>query len=439
MEEYEVSLREYIEVLWQKKWIILIVLVAAVATAAVFSSRAPEQYETQTKLLISPRIAEQLTDDQENPLPPILGAFSAGTYRSLAMASDLLQEIITSLDLRGNPDGKLWSVEQLVGMMDPRVEETNQRREARSLPLLTMVVRGGDPKMIQRIADKWAALFIAKNTELLSTASTQSFQFIEDQYQKTSQALQTKEEERKRSQVGGSLETLESEFRVLRIQYESSLVQLLSNRLKLVEKEAEVQNLEQELETEPEFLSFERAVPNEVIWSLLRENPDVSQLNALADLVLIDQERNEIFFSLREQLVQARITVNILKSEIAYLEDQTVAVRDMIDEQADGITETRLTLDQLDREISALKSTFSLLSTKLQEARIAKEEQLNTIRVVEAAIVPQVPIGSNQRLNVLIAGVLGLFLGVLLAFFTHYMEAPKDVAADPDSKEATKE
>jgi uncharacterized protein involved in exopolysaccharide biosynthesis len=68
-----------------------------------------------------------------------------------------------------------------------------------------------------------------------------------------------------------------------------------------------------------------------------------------------------------------------------------------------------------------LKSTYDFLSGKLQEARIAKEEQLQSIRVVESPVVPQVPSEPSKISNIAIAGIPGLVVGVFAAF-KHYME-----------------
>ncbi|MFQ6137254.1 MAG: hypothetical protein ACE5PM_08750 [Candidatus Hydrothermarchaeales archaeon] len=40
------------------------------------------------------------------------------------------------------------------------------------------------------------------------------------------------------------------------------------------------------------------------------------------------------------------------------------------------------------------------------EAEIAKEEELNSIRVVEKPIIPQKPSGPSKKLNMAVAGIL---------------------------------
>lgn len=419
MEEYEVDLRDYIRVLWREKWIILAVFAVAVASAVALSFGSPSQYATETTLLITPRVAERLVEGQ---ISPIVETFSPNTYKSLAMANDLLADIIVSLDLRENPE-KLMAVESLKKMINAKVEAGEGRGgEGFRFPLLTLTVRGSDPEEIARIANKWAELFIQRNIELLMTATAQSFDFIFQRFEEISENLKAKEEERKRYKQENPLETLQSEVKILRAKYEDFLSRLHSKRLELVEKSAQLKNIEEAIKDEPKFLELERSISNEAIWNFLGRNLKQRELEALPDLKVKDQQFNSIYFSLKSQLNQTRISVNSLQKEISYLEAKVEEFKKEIDEKVGKIAEIELTLEQMDREISTLKGTFDHLFNTLQEAWIAKEESLSSIRVVESAIIPEVPIGPNKRMNFLIAGVLGLFIGVLLAFFKHYME-----------------
>jgi uncharacterized protein involved in exopolysaccharide biosynthesis len=45
----------------------------------------------------------------------------------------------------------------------------------------------------------------------------------------------------------------------------------------------------------------------------------------------------------------------------------------------------------------------------------------SSIRVVESPVVLQVSSGPSKTLNIAIAGILGLFVGVFAAFFKDYM------------------
>lgn len=93
----------------------------------------------------------------------------------------------------------------------------------------------------------------------------------------------------------------------------------------------------------------------------------------------------------------------------------------------------------LDRQTGVLQTISSALASRLQEARIAKAEESGSIRMVESAVEPQVPVGPNRRLNVMIGGVLGLLLGVIMAFVVNTLQSPQSTRQErqpPTSGEA---
>ena len=71
------------------------------------------------------------------------------------------------------------------------------------------------------------------------------------------------------------------------------------------------------------------------------------------------------------------------------------------------------------------------LAQSLLNARIVRAEEPKLITVVEAAIVPQVPIGPRRMVNVAIAGILGLMIGVFAAFAAHYLKDNRKIEERP--------
>ena len=57
-----------------------------------------------------------------------------------------------------------------------------------------------------------------------------------------------------------------------------------------------------------------------------------------------------------------------------------------------------------------------MLRSKYEEMRISEAMKVSGIYVVDEAIVPTVPVKTKKTLNTAIAGILGLFVGVGIAF-----------------------
>jgi len=87
--------------------------------------------------------------------------------------------------------------------------------------------------------------------------------------------------------------------------------------------------------------------------------------------------------------------------------------------------------DSLKRELDASKEVLNSLLSRLKQTDVAGELKASNIRIIDAAVVPRGPIRPNRLRDILFGMVLGLGLGVLLAFFLEYLDntikTPEDI------------
>lgn len=85
----------------------------------------------------------------------------------------------------------------------------------------------------------------------------------------------------------------------------------------------------------------------------------------------------------------------------------------------------------LKREADTNKELYKGLLQRMKEAGVSAGLTVSNIQIVDQAEVPTSPYKPNKRLNLLLAAVIGLFLGVGLAFFFEYLDntvkTPEDV------------
>ncbi|RLA85459.1 MAG: lipopolysaccharide biosynthesis protein, partial [Deltaproteobacteria bacterium] len=60
------------------------------------------------------------------------------------------------------------------------------------------------------------------------------------------------------------------------------------------------------------------------------------------------------------------------------------------------------------------------------ELRIAKKIKETPVRFASPAVEPQKPVIPKPKLYIAVAAVLGLFLGIILAFLVEHLEATKE-------------
>jgi capsular exopolysaccharide synthesis family protein len=85
----------------------------------------------------------------------------------------------------------------------------------------------------------------------------------------------------------------------------------------------------------------------------------------------------------------------------------------------------------LKREADTNKELYTGLLQRMKEAGVSAGIMASNIQVVDQAELPTKPYKPNKRLNLLLAAVVGLFLGVGIAFFFEYLDntikTPEDV------------
>lgn len=534
--EYEVDLRDYIQVIWDNKWIIILITIIAVGGAYGFSKLESDTYRTTTSLLITPRISEQIVRREEGGLSTV--SLPATAYERSALAGDLLRDVITEVGLK-NQEGEFIRTASLKNRMEIDVQmETRAGVDGSSLkvPLVTMTVNGGDPEEIKRIANKWAKLFREKTTDLFSLETSRSFQFVSGRFEEVESDLRAAEEKKQEYLDDHPINMLKAEVTALSEKYSSFLTQLQDKQAELISKQAKFAEMKEEyenydpletmeleelkseyqtlfstlqekrrelnretvrlaqlqnvIEEEPKYVELQRSVSKEAIWEFLDEGVSEERLSNLPGLKVSDQEKNEIYYMLKEDLSKTKVSVNTLEEdipqleerlkelkatlgedldqikvtswrrqsyvysiyermsdlrievdslqkEVTYLEEKTKELSQTIEDKQAEIDQVAIKVDQFDRVISRLKDSYTSLSSNLETARIAKEEKESSIRIMNKAVAPERPLSTHTKQNVAVAGVLGLFVGVLAAFFKHYMEGYEEESETGGEEEET--
>jgi len=89
------------------------------------------------------------------------------------------------------------------------------------------------------------------------------------------------------------------------------------------------------------------------------------------------------------------------------------------------LAQEKLTQSRLEREYNTAKGVYDVLSQKAEEVKIAVATESGMVKIANLAYEPKYPIKPNKKLNILIAGVLGLFIGIFVAYFMEFWQKGK--------------
>jgi hypothetical protein len=146
----------------------------------------------------------------------------------------------------------------------------------------------------------------------------------------------------------------------------------------------------------------------------------------ISDATLLSSERTagELAVFLDGLVATLEATEEEIAAQVAALEPQILTLQQQLQE-------VQTEEDQLLRAQEVAQETYVTLAYKVEETRIAAEDTSGEVRLASRASVPERPASPRKMLNTVVAGTLGLMLGVSGVFAVEWWrgdEGPGEAA-----------
>ncbi|MBI2820302.1 MAG: polysaccharide biosynthesis tyrosine autokinase [Acidobacteria bacterium] len=454
------SLLDYWRVIQKRRWTILSILLLVVVTVMIGTLKQRPVYRAKTVLQIdreSPNILSFQGFVAE--MNPYDDSYLETAYKVLQSRS-LAYRVINKLNLAESPEFAEGEESSLLGNLFPGSqtqsdaplspeEELNpkytdvidnfldrlQVNPIRRSQLVEIVYESYDPPQSARITNTIAANYIDMNLEakwdatqkasdwlsqqlvglkaklekseedLQRYAKENSILFLDEKQSMNSQKLQQLQEEATRAQ--SDLIQKESLYNQIRDGDYSSVPGILENKL--------YQDLSLKL-------NDLRREYSELSATFTEEYPRVQRLKTQIDqtAAALDRERQAFAQRVANDYKAAANRSRLL--------DQAVAQQTR---EFNAIAEKSIQYNILKREADTNKQLYDGLLQRLKEASVSAGLRASNVRVVDPAEVPQNPAKPRKLLNLAMALIIGLSLGVGTAFLQEYLDntlkTPEDV------------
>jgi uncharacterized protein involved in exopolysaccharide biosynthesis len=525
IQEEEIDLREYINVLLKRKGIIILIFSIAIITATLVSYfYLKPVYEASTILMISkPKYQVELEPKIQTQFTPEV---SLATYESLIKDREVEEEVIKKLNLDQPP----------YELTPDNLQEMITIESLKNTNLIKINLQAGDSKLAKDIANVWASLFIEKNKDLNLQESKEAQGFIEEQLKISKQNLSTIEEEIRKFNETNNIDAMDKEITVkldkimtnesrladvkITIKKEEAHIirvfqQLLQKRvecyqskkadleLSIFKEKTNLSQIQKQLDEQDKIITLSKSIVDDQFCKQLIEKISDSDSVALNELKLENEELNPLFTglknklnctilslknkeaenqklteiiafldiklqevnlsqdeqvqsagieslislidktlfeiskvdvssledavsrSLKQSLINCTILIESLKAEMLQLKENINEAWERVNLLKQELAQEKLTQSRLEREYNTAKGVYSVLSQKNEEVKIAVATESGLIKIASLAYEPKYPIKPNKKLNILIAGVLGLFVGIFVAFFFEFWQKGK--------------
>ena len=472
-EEREIDIADYLWVILRRKWIIISSFLIVTITVLGVNFWMTPIYEARTTLWIEKGGTASL-------LPEMMGLPAVGeleTQAEILKSRAIAEQVVKRLNLDKkiekkdsfflSPAKKIFQAvfkkkgsgeEEKRTMFNEAVRSVQERTRVtpiRNTDLITVSIQDKSPGQAMEIANALADVFVNLNLTFERGEATSVYEFTKEQLAVTSESLKKSEEMLKeyKERAGVSaldektrgdiqkivnLEALYSEAKTAR---QTSEVKIKDVRKQLAElneglamktivgESKEVKDLRAkmaELELEVSTLYGEkssRAIRAKTELGETREKLNRMITNLVSTRTsTITPYLPDVAKPIYQELMKTLIN---LETEINSSQAREDALSRIIKEhevKLEGLPSKELELVRLTRAAEVNEKIYKLLLEKNEESRIAEAMKIGNIRIIDPAIKPDTPIKPKKRLNAILGAIVGLMLGVGLAFLMEYLD-----------------
>ena len=426
MIDQELHILDYIGVLLRRKWLIIAFSAILVGAAALKNHRLRPYYRARATIRV---------EGHRGPLAYLPESLRYGDYGDPDRTINTHLRMITSYPVvqeaveavlgpavqrpdTNQPDHRVLVAQSTI-IANP-VEETN---------LINIEGTHSDPRMAMELVNATAQAYKDFTNQKRDVKIRDNVQWLSREITQLKEDVQSSEKALHKYKKKSKILSLESE-KSLHLR-ELSEIRSDYNRIRVqrVELEAQIREIKQVLETKATYIPA--FLGDELLHSLNRQlvsaqleitqlskyygprHPKISQAETH-----IQSLQGELNRSLQKAIKSRESKLRVLQTK----EKKLQASMNVYKKKAIRFEGNQIQYALLDLEARSNRQLYDILVEKLKEINLIQNLEAEEVTIVEKAKLPTHPLPSRKELNLLIALLMGLSLGVGSAFFLEYLD-----------------
>ncbi len=460
-EEREVHLRDYWKVILKRRWTILAFFLIVVGTTVVATFTMNPIYRATTTIQIN-KENPQIVDFKEIFAVNTMDMDYYQTQYKILESRSLARRVIQTLNLQEHPQflpeketpfqqwksnllrpisGLFSSPErdpsetEKEGLLVDRFLKRLKVEPIRNSRLVKVHFDSNDPELSSQVANELARAYIQQNLETRFYATEQAREWLTKQLEELKAKVERSDE---------ALEAFGSRHGIISLEEKENVIVQRLNELNEALTKAEADRMGKEA-----LYSQTKGANAESIPSILENKLIMDLKQALIQLEGQYMKLSETFKPEHPEMIKLRTQMKTIRERLE-AETQRIIngirneyeaslrrerlLRESFEAQKKRVMEMKekaIQYNILKREADTNKELYRGLLQRMKEAGVSAGIMASNIQVVDRAERPIKPFRPNKGLNLLLAVVVGLFLGVGLAFFIEYLDntvkTPEDV------------
>ncbi|MFW6264933.1 MAG: hypothetical protein ACOC3B_02385, partial [Bacillota bacterium] len=335
-----------------------------------------------------------------------------GEYTNFFYRVEVFEEIVEEYDLRKeNPD---ISYENLRNKLNINIDEDTN--------IVRLTLQDSSPKLAAAMLESWYVLAREQLVDFIDSRNERYLSDLEnnwDRYQKEYLSSLDQLEEFKEEI---NLDLLKAELRAK----ENSLVldqeKIIDKDIGINKSQTEYQTVLNQLQETEKFLNLQVPVSEAVLYFLDYESQSIDDWLVQEEILNPQYEKLKSSKNNIDQRIAAeREELHLLENKVSNIE---VEINDLQKEIVSQDKRRQI----LEKNYDLYNSSYNRAEERYNDAVQQLANYDYDISVLNEPFTPRTRISPNKKLNVAIAGVLGLMLAIFYVFFREYMKDEENLS-----------
>jgi len=421
----ETHLRDYLRVLHKRRWLALGTFSAVVVGTVIWTFTQTPIYEGAVKILID-REPPRVVNIQDVQPTETASLDYYQTQYEIIKSRPVVARAIESQGLARRMPRLATANDPVASLL--RVVKVEPKRNTR---LVDIKVQDPDPQLAADVANGIAKAYTRYNLESKLLSTREALVWLSENMNELKAKVQDSEVALQKYREKAGIVGMEQQRNI------TSQKMMDLNRAFL---DAQAQRLAVESRLK-ELVPLVKGNVQSGLLLTSKDNPLLQKLIADYSNLEVDlskalrtyKDKHPEVLKIQSQMgqVQERMQAEIqaaLKSveaeyRVAKGREDSLAVRiEQVKREALDLNDKEIQYSALLRETSSNQQLYDVVLKRVKETGLSGGLEANNIRIVEDAIVPNVPVRPRPLLNIALALVVGVMLGAGLAFFLEYFD-----------------
>ncbi len=433
------------EVLWRRKWLVIIIVSLSLALAALVTINTPKRWRADAQMVLiqrAPNAVVTPASDYSSPIIEEVGT-QVGMIESPAMAEHTIQWLKNQALVRGRSTA---SVQISPDALSNELTVFNPRDTS----LLNISVIGDSPEQAATNADAVCHAFVQWKEDMARQDAVVAENSLDERAKRAKIQLQRAEQAETAYKVKSHMVDADPQERALIEQLQASDLNVTAAQQELHSAQARLKTLDAQLGDATAAIRAGKGVRDDALVqslqaSLTKAETDYASAKSVytdkypgqlapmqANIAKLKQQLADAISNtlnnkapslttqgaLRDALLQAQVDTSVAQAKLT----AASTARNQVQEQLTAFPRTFVTFNQLDQARLLASTLYTDLQAALNAARVDEDKIASDIQITQSAEVPDRPSQPNPVKYM----VIGLFLGSLISVFLALLLEQRD-------------